>query len=171
MNRIALTSRDVAMKNVRRQYVPVTTTLAASLLSLLPLVANAPVSPDMGFMVLISWRLLRPEMWTARTALVLGLFNDLVAGHPIGQSMGLWTLTFLILDVVDSRAIYRDYWMDWLLAAVLILLYAYGGWFIANLLGSKSEFGIMWPQVGLSILAYPVIARLIVAIDRWRLSR
>ena len=171
MSRIALTSRDVAMKNVRRQYVPVTTTLAASLLSLLPLVANAPVSPDMGFMVLIAWRLLRPEIWTARTALALGFFNDLVAGHPIGQSMGLWTLSFLILDLIDSRAIYRDYWMDWLLAAVVILFYACGGWAIANLLGSKSEFRIMWPQVGLSILAYPVIARLIVALDRWRLSR
>ncbi len=171
MSRIALTTRDVAMKKARRQYVPVATTIGAILLALLPLVANAPVSPDFGFIVLIAWRLLRPELWSATTALPLGLFNDLVAGHPLGQSMALWTTTFLILDIIESRAMFRDYWMDWLLASLLILLYTFGGWAIANLMGSASDFRIMWPQIGLAVLAYPVVARIIVALDRWRLSR
>lgn len=171
MSRIALTSRDVAMKHARRRYVPVASTLAASLLSLLPLVANGPVLPDFGYLMLIAWRLLRPEMWNAQTALPLGLFNDLVAGHPIGHSMALWTLSFLILDFVESRTMYRDYWMDWLLASLLILFYVGGGWVIALVMGSRSDFAILWPQIGLSILSYPVIARLVVALDRWRLSR
>lgn len=171
MSRIALTTRDVAIKTARRRYVPVASTLAAALLNLLPLVASAPVSPDFGFLVLIAWRLLRPEMWSATAALPLGLFNDLVAGHPLGQSMALWTMTFLILEVVDSRAVYRDYWMDWLLASALILFHGFGSWAIAVLMGSSAHFGIMWPQIGLSVLSYPVIARLIVMLDRWRLSR
>lgn len=171
MSRIALTNRDVAMKQARRQHVPIVSTIAASLLSLLPIVATAPVSPDIGFLVLIAWRLLRPEMWSAKTALALGLFNDLVSGHPIGQSMALWTITFLLLDFIDSRAMYRDYWMDWLLASLLILFHIFGGWAVAALMGSRSDFDIMWPLLGLSISSYPVIARLIVALDRWRLSR
>lgn len=171
MNRIALTSRDMAMKKARRQYVPVASTLAAASLSLLPIVADAPISPDWGFMVLLAWRLLRPEMWTATIALPLGLFNDLISGHPIGQSMALWTATLLILDIVDSRAMYRDYWMDWLLAVVLMLSYIAGGWAISGLMGSKVEFAVLWPQIALSVLAYPLVARLVVGLDRWRLSR
>ena len=171
MSRIALTTRDVAIKNVHRRYVPMVSTIAAILLNLLPLVASAPVSPDFGFMVLIAWRLLRPEMWSPVTALPLGLLNDLVAGHPLGQSMALWAIAFLLLEIVDSRTMYRDYLMDWLLASTLILFHGFGGWAIAVLMGSSASLGIMWPQFALSVLSYPIVGRLIVALDRWRLSR
>ena len=171
MSRIALTSRDVAMKNVRRRYVPVASTLLAASLVILPIVIDRPIVPPFGFMVLIAWRLLRPELWPATMGLPLGFFNDLVGGHPLGQSMALWTAAFLILDFIDSRAMYRDYWMDWLIAAVLILFHAFGAWLIARWMGSGMEFGVLWPQIGLTVLAYPVVARLIVALDRWRLSR
>jgi rod shape-determining protein MreD len=171
MSRIALTSRDMAMKSVRRRYVPVASTLVAALLVILPIVVSTPIVPDFGFMVLIAWRLLRPEMWTAKVALPLGFFNDLIAGHPLGQSMALWTTAFLILDVIDSRAIYRDYWMDWLIAAVLILFHSAGAWLVARGFGSRTEFHVLWPQIGTSVLAYPVVARLVIALDRWRLSR
>ena len=171
MSRIAGSGRDVAIWNARRQTVPVLTTLAATLLDLLPIVATTPLVPDFAFLVLIAWRLLRPEMWLAQVALPLGLFNDLVAGHPIGQSMLLWTLSFLILDLIDSRVGWRDYWMDWLFAAGLILLYTFGGWYIARLMGSQAEFAIMVPQILLSVFAYPLVARLIVGLDRWRLAR
>lgn len=171
MSRIALTTRDVAMKNVRRRYVPVVSTLGAALLVVLPIVVSTPIIPDFAYLVLVAWRLLRPEIWTAKVGLPLGFFNDLVAGHPLGQSMALWTTTLLILDVIDSRAMYRDYWMDWLIAAVLILLHGFGSWMIARGFGSRTEFAVLWPQIGLSVLAYPVVARLIVALDRWRLTR
>jgi rod shape-determining protein MreD len=171
MSRIALSSRDVAMKNVRRRYVPVGSTLVAALLVLLPIVADRPIVPDFAFIVLIAWRLLRPELWPATMALPLGFFNDLVAGHPLGQSMALWTAMFLLLEFIDSRAMYRDYWMDWMIAALLILLHSAGAWLIARWMGSRTHFGVLWPQIGLSVLAYPVVARLVVALDRWRLSR
>jgi rod shape-determining protein MreD len=171
MSRIAGSSRDVAIWNARRQTVPILTTLAATLLDLLPIVATSPLIPDFAFLVLIAWRLLRPEMWLAQVALPLGLFNDLVAGHPIGQSMMLWTMTFLILDLIDSRVGWRDYWMDWLFAGALILFYVFGGWYVARLMGSQTELGVLLPQILLSIFAYPLVARLVVGLDRWRLSR
>ena len=171
MSRIATSGRDVALWTARRQWVPVLTTLAASLLALLPYVAAAPLVPDFAFLVLIAWRLLRPEIWQAQAALPLGLFNDLVAGHPIGQSMALWTLTFLIFDLIDSRVGWRDYWMDWLFAAAVILLHGFGGWYVAHMMGAKASFSIMVPQILLSIFAYPLVARLVVGLDRWRLTR
>lgn len=171
MSRIALTSGDVARKHFRRKYVPVGTTVAAAMISLLPVVASAPYIPDFAFIVLIGWRLLRPELWTPTSALGLGLFNDLVAGHPIGQSMAIWTLTFLLLDFIESRAVFRDFWMDWLLASLLILFHTFAAWTIGRMMGGHSAFAVLWPQYALSVLSYPIIARGIVLLDRWRLSR
>ena len=171
MARIALTQGDVRRKDLRRRYVPLASTILACLLNILPIIVSAPVIPDFAFMVLLAWRLLRPEMWSATTAIGLGLFNDLIAGHPLGQSVALWTATFLLMDVIDSRVVWRDYWMDWLFAALFILAYTYCGWAIGRWMGSTSDFAILWPQVGASILLYPVVARIVLMLDRWRLTR
>lgn len=171
MNRIAGSPRDVRLRNVRRQYVPILSTIAACLLDLLPIVMSSPLIPDLAFLVLVAWRLLRPEMWTATAALPLGLFNDLVAGHPLGQSMALWTIVFLAFDLADARALFRDYWMDWFFAALAILFYVAGGWLIARAMGSFIAFDVLLPQLALSILGYPLVARVVLALDRWRLAR
>jgi hypothetical protein len=39
------------------------------------------------------------------------------------------------------------------------------------MIGSRTEFVVMLPQFALSIFAYPLVARLVVALDRWRLAR
>jgi rod shape-determining protein MreD len=171
MSRIAGSGRDVAIRGLQRSWVPVATTVAASLLDLLPIVATTPLVPDFAYLMLVAWRLLRPEMWAAQVALPLGFINDLVAGHPLGQSMALWTLTFLAFDLIDSRSGWRDYWMDWIFASIAILSYTAAMWWIARLMGSRIEMAVLGPQVALSIVAYPPVARLVVALDRWRLSR
>jgi rod shape-determining protein MreD len=171
VSRIASSRGDVRRFHFRRQYSPIITTIFASLLNLLPIVVSSPLVPDFAYLVLVAWRLLRPEMWAATTALPLGLFNDLVAGHPIGQSMALWTATFLIFDVMDSRLVWRDYLLDWLAASLAIIFYTFGEWYFGRLMGNSAEFIVMLPQVGLSILVYPVVARIVLAIDHWRLMR
>ena len=169
--RIADSQADIVILDVRRQYLPIITTIIACLLAALPIVVSTPIVPDFAFLTLIAWRLLRPELWTATTALPLGLFNDLVAGHPLGQSMALWTVTFLIFDLLDARLVWRDYLMDWLSAALAIGAYVVGVWYIGRLFGSRIELIVLLPQIGLSILAYPVVARIVLALDRWRLAR
>jgi rod shape-determining protein MreD len=159
MNRIALTHGDVRRKDFRRRYVPIISTVLACLLNLLPIITAAPIVPDFAFLVLLSWRLLRPEMWSATTAIGLGLFNDLVAGHPVGQSIALWTGAFLLMDLIDSRVVWRDYWMDWLFASLFILGYTYGDWLIGRYMGQRRRLRVLWPQIGASILVYPIIAR------------
>ena len=169
--RIAGSGRDVAMWGFRRQWLPIISTLVASLLQALPIVVTTPLVPDFAFLVLLSWRLLRPEMWQAYFALPLGLFHDLVGGHPLGQSMALWTAIFLACDLLDSRSGWRDYWIDWLFASIAIAFYVGGEWRIAKAMGSEMPFQVLLPQLLLSIFAYPLVARLIVGLDRWRLSR
>jgi rod shape-determining protein MreD len=171
MRRIAGSSRDVTLWSLRRQAVPVATTLAACLLEALPIVWTTPIVPDLAYLTLIAWRLLRPEIWPAYVALPLGLFDDLISGHPLGQSMALWTMTFLIFDLADSRVGWRDYWMDWLFASAAILFYTFATWYVAHLTGSRLAVMVLAPHFLLSVLAYPLIARLVIAFDRWRLGR
>jgi rod shape-determining protein MreD len=169
VSRIAGSRAEVARRELRRRFVPTGSTMAASLLALLPFVPRAPLVPEIALLVVIAWRLLRPEIWPAYMALGLGLFNDLVAGHPIGQSMALWALIFLACDYVDSRLGFRDYWMDWLIAAAALLFHAAAAWEISALMGSRIEFTVLLPQTVAGILAYPFVARLVLGLDRWRL--
>lgn len=171
MSRIAGSDTEVAIRDLRRRYVPIASTVAAMLLSLTPIVMVTLWVPNLGFLMLITWRLVRPEIWPAQVALGLGLAADLISGAPLGQSMLLWTLVFLGFDYVDSLSGVRDYWLDWLLAAAAILFHSAGVWYISLLMGAKVSIWVMVPQLCLSILAYPVAARIVLRLDRWRLAR
>lgn len=171
MSRIAGSSTEVAIRDLRNRFVPVISTIVAICLVLLPFVAQAPTVPDLGFLILITWRLLRPEIWTANIALGLGLLSDLVAGNPLGQSMLLWTAVFLAFDFLDSRVGFRDFWMDWLIAAGAIAFQTVAAWYIALLMGSDVMVTLIVPQLIVGIFAYPVAARIVLALDRWRLAR
>ena len=129
--RIAPSETRVAWWGIRRQWVPLVSTLAASLLKMLPVVATIPVMPDFAALILLAWRLIRPEMWQAQMALPLGLFNDLVGRQPLGQSMFLWTAAFLAFDLIDARSGWRDHWMEWFFASLALAFFVYGDWAIA----------------------------------------
>ena len=104
----------------------------ASLLAALPIVSTSGWYPDFGYLVLISWRLLRADPWPAWWAAPLGLVNDLFTGYPIGLSIALWSATMLALDLVDRRTMWRDYWIEWMLAAVLLAIDEWLQWRLAR---------------------------------------
>ena len=85
--------------------------------------------------------------------------------------MMVWTALFLLLELGDSRTGWREYWIDWLFAGVAILAHSFACWYIARLMGNRAEFAVMLPQYALSVFAYPLVARLVVGLDRWRLAR
>jgi rod shape-determining protein MreD len=85
--------------------------------------------------------------------------------------MALWTIIFLVFDLIDSRVGWRDYWMDWLFAGMAIIFYSFGCWYVAAMMGSRIDFVLLVPQILLSLFAYPLVARLVLGLDRWRLSR
>ena len=172
MSRIAGSETEVVIGDLRRRFIPFASTVFAMLLGLMPIIASSLWMPNLAFLILITWRLLRPEIWQAQVALGLGLLADLIVpGAPPGQSMLLWTIVFLGLDYADHLLGVRDYWLDWVLAAAAILFHSAGVWYIALLMGAKVSFLIMVPQILLSILAYPLMARIVLRLDRWRLSR
>jgi rod shape-determining protein MreD len=156
---------------LRLRIVPIASTIAASALAALPIVAQAPVLPPFGLIVALSWRLLRPEMWPAWIALPLGLADDLFTGAPLGSSAALWTVAFLGIDLADTRPMWRDHLLDWGLACLAILFCGIGGWLIdAFTAGAGSIAPLAW-RLALGILCFPPLARICARLDRWRLRR
>jgi rod shape-determining protein MreD len=173
MPRAALSSSDRFRPGPSRYagFVPAATVVFASLLSALPIVSTSGWFPDFGYLVLISWRLLRADPWPAWWAIPLGLVNDLFTGYPIGFSIALWSATMLALDLVDRRTMWRDYWIEWMVAAVLIALNVWLQWQVAAISGADVPFMMMLPQLLISICVFPLSAWLVSRVDAWRLGR
>ena len=151
--------------------VPAASVVAGSVLATLPIVVQNGWFPDFGFLVLIAWRLFRADVWPAWWAAPLGLVNDLVSGYPIGLSVTVWTVSILALDLLDRRTIWRDYWVEWGLAALLILFSEAAQWQVASWVGARVPFSAMIPPLVISIAAFPVAAWVVSRLDRWRVGR
>jgi rod shape-determining protein MreD len=174
MGRSALQPRAGAIgKGPRRGalLVPAASVVAGSALSLLPLVTDTGWAPDFGFLTLIAWRLLRADAWPAWWAAPLGLANDLLVGSPLGQSVALWSLVMLLLDLADRRTLWRDYWIEWLLAALLLLASEAFEWRVAAWSGARVPFTAVLAPLLVSVVAFPLVAGIVGALDRWRLGR
>jgi rod shape-determining protein MreD len=152
-------------------FVPAATVVAASLLAALPIVSSSGWYPDFGYLALIGWRLLRADPWPAWWAAPLGLVNDLFTGYPIGFSVALWAATMLVLDLIDRRTMWRDYWIEWVVAGVLIGIDEWLQWRVARVIGAAPPFARMVPTLIISICVFPLVAWIVSRLDAWRLGR
>ena len=152
-------------------YLPAVSVVAGSLLAALPIVSVSGWYPDFGFLVLIAWRLLRADAWPAWWAAPLGFVNDLLTGMPIGLSVTMWTAVMLVMDLVDERTQWRDYWIEWAVAAALIVVAEAAEWKVAEWSGAPVPFTLMLPAIVISILAFPLFGYLASRLDRWRLGQ
>ncbi|MFC3307624.1 rod shape-determining protein MreD [Blastomonas aquatica] len=140
---------------MRRASIPIATVLAGSMTPLLPLVASAPVLPPFGLMVLISWQILRPGLWPVWVGVPFGVFDDIVGGQPVGSAVLLWSIILIAINLIDQRYIWRNYWQDWFIAAVSIIVALAGGLAINNFLVSDIHLSVLYPQMILAIFTFP----------------
>jgi rod shape-determining protein MreD len=147
--------------------IPVASVIVGSLITILPLVATFPVLPPLGLMTLLAWRLLRPEWMRIWSPLPFGFFDDLVSGQPLGSAMLLWTLAFLIVDLLDRRLMSRDFWQDWVLASGAIAFCLLVGRLIATPIAAHVDT-LLLSQVVAAVLLYPLVARLVAWFDTKR---
>ena len=151
--------------------IPAASVIAGSLCSLLPIVSVTGWVPDAGFLMLVAWRLLRADAWPPWWAAPLGFANDLIVGTPIGQSVALWTGVMLLLDLADRRTMWRDYWVEWILATALILVAKAFEWRVAAWSGARLPMLAMVPTVLVTAMAFPLAGGVVNLLDRWRLGR
>ena len=147
------------------------TIVLGSLLPFFVLADIMPIAPPLGFMLFLGWRLMRPGLMPMWAGVPLGAFDDLVSGQPFGCAIFLWSLTMIALELIETRFPWRGFGQDWFTASFGIVLYITAAMIVSGASLSLIVVSIVLPQMLLSILLYPLIARLIARADRFRLSR
>jgi rod shape-determining protein MreD len=132
--------------------------------SLIPVVATFPFLPPFGLLMLLAWRLQRPEALPVWATVLLGLFDDIFSGQPIGSAMLLWSVCVVAIDVLDTRLVWRDFWQDWLLASGAVGFCLVLGRFIASPFAAHVDTALLL-QIVASCAIYPVMTRICVWLD------
>jgi rod shape-determining protein MreD len=147
--------------------LPAASVMLASLVTIWPFIAAFPVLPPFGLLILLGWRLTRPDVFRIWTPLPLGFFDDLLSGQPLGSAMLLWTLCFFMIDMIDQRIVFRDFWQDWLIAAGAIAFCLIAGRLVASPIGAHVDT-VLLLQIVVSIMLFPLAARFCAWLDRKR---
>ena len=150
--------------------IPIASVALASMITALPIFTDEPLLPPFGLLMFLSWRLMRPGLLPVWSGVPFGLIDDLFSGQPFGSAGLLWSLAMLIIEIIDSRAIWRDHVQDWLIAAILIAAVLLGGLWIAGMAHAAPAPAVLIPQIILSILLYPLAVRICARLDSWRLA-
>lgn len=148
----------------RRSWIAAATVVLGSLTVLVPVVATLPLLPPFGLLVLLAWRLRNQAILPVWAGLPLGLFDDLVSGQSLGSAMALWTAAIVMIDIVDSRLVWRDFWQDWVLAGACI-----AGTLILQRLVAAPLLAhvdtVILLQIVISVALYPLVALVCARID------
>lgn len=153
-----------ADKKPRATWLAPLSVMLGSLMTLLPVVAVVPFLPPFGLMMLLGWRLLRPDSMRVWAPVPLGFFDDLVSGQPLGSAMLLWTLCVLMVDMLDTRLVWRDFWQDWLIASGAIGFCLIAGRLVAAPFSAHVDTAMLL-QLAISAALFPLIARLCAWLD------
>ena len=165
-------SRINRAPSVLRVYgIPWLTILIGSLTPWLPVIAPAPVLPPFGFMLMLAWRLLRPGLLPTWAGLPLGLFDDLYSGQPLGSGVLLFSIALIIIELIEIRFPWRNFWLDWLTASSIVVTYLVIASMLSGAELTSVQLGVIAPQIVLSIVLFPIIARAVAMLDRFRLMR
>ncbi|MEO1731685.1 MAG: rod shape-determining protein MreD [Pseudomonadota bacterium] len=155
----------------RAASVPYATIAIASLLPFFALSGEMPIVPPLGFLLFLTWRVMRPGLLPLWVGVPLGAFDDLFSGQPFGSAILLWSLTMIILELIESRFPWRGFWQDWFTASLGIIFYIVAAMVVSGSSLTIPMTLVLLPQIVLSILLYPILAQLVARFDRFRLSR
>lgn len=155
----------------RARSVPYISIMLASLVPLLLIADVMPLVPPLGFLLLLGWRMVRPGLLPLWAGAPLGAFDDLVSGQPFGSAILLWSLAMITIELIETRFPWRGFWQDWFTAGVMTT----GYWLVALLVSgapiTSEMLLVALPQTLLAILLYPIMARMVASLDRFRLAR
>jgi rod shape-determining protein MreD len=174
---IGVTKEGIGRRRINRKpsqllarSIPWASVMLGSVAQVLLLIASAPMMPPLGFLILLAWKQLRPGLLPVWAGLPLGLFDDLYSGQPMGSATLLWSIASIIIEIIQARVPWRNFLMEWLVAACLIAGYIVLSLGAAHLTGASAPLLVVLPQIFISVLIYPLIGRLVAALDRFRLT-
>lgn len=151
--------------------VPYLSILIASLVPVLFIASALPFVPPLGFLLLVAWRLVRPGLLPVWAGFPLGLFDDLYSGQPLGSAILLWSVAMIAIELIDTRFPWRNFAQDWFTAGLILLAYLPAAMLVSGGEPTIPALVALGPQLVLSILVFPLLARLVARLDRIRLTR
>ena len=151
--------------------VPWASILCASVVPLFVIASALPIVPPLGFLMLIGWRLVRPGLLPVWAGLPLGIFDDLYSGQPFGSAITLWSLTMIAIEIIETRFPWRSFLQDWFTAGAILLIYIPVAMLFSGAEPNAALLIALVPQVVFAILLFPLFARLVAVLDRFRLKR
>ena len=151
--------------------VPWFSIMLGSLLPQLPIASAVPLIPPLGYMMLLSWRLVRPGLLPVWAGFPLGAFDDLFSGQPLGCAILLWSATMIGIELVETRFPWRGFFQDWIVASIIVTWYLVLSALFSGASVSASALFVLGPQILLSIALVPLLSRFVAGLDRFRLTR
>ncbi|MFO6447251.1 rod shape-determining protein MreD [Erythrobacter sp. NE805] len=156
---------------LRARSVPYLSIMAGSVLPVLLIADLMPLSPSFGFLMLLGWRMVRPGLMPLWAGAPLGAFDDLFSGQPFGSAVLLWSLAMIAIEVIETRFPWRGFWQDWFTGGVITVVYWLAALIVSGASLTPEMLAVALPQGLLSVLLYPIIARVVAGLDRFRLAR
>ena len=136
-----------------------------------PMIAVGPLVPPLGYLALLGWRQLHPGLLPVWAGLPLGFADDLLSGQPVGSGILTWSITMLALDLIEHRWPWRNFVVECMVAAGMIVAYILITALLANAAGGATSLFLLLPQLVISVLMYPVVGRVVARLDVARLTR
>lgn len=155
----------------RLHSVPYLTIMCGSLLPVFVLADLMPLVPPLGYLMLLSWRMVRPGLLPLWAGAPLGAFDDLLSGQPFGSAILLWSVTLIIIELIEARFPWRGLWQDWATVTLATLQYLVLTMTVSGATVTWEMLVASLPQALLSVLLYPILARMVARLDRFRLAR
>lgn len=135
-----------------------------SMVTLLPVIATFPFLPPFGLLMLLGWRLTKTDAIKVWAAAPLGFVDDIFSGQPIGSATLFWSLCFLLIDVIDTRLVWRNFWQDWLIASGAIAFCLIATRLVATPLGAHVDTALLL-QIIVCAALFPLASRLCMRLD------
>lgn len=151
--------------------VPWASVMVGSLVPQLLIASAVPLAPPLGYLMLLSWRLVRPGLLPVWAGFPLGAFDDLFSGQPFGCAILLWSATMIGIEIVESRFPWRGFYQDWIVASVIVTWYLTLAALASGAPVGPILLGSLIPQLVLSIALIPLLSRFTAGLDRLRLTR
>ncbi len=155
----------------RLRSVPYLTIMLGSLLPVFVIAGLMPLMPPLGYLMLLGWRMVRPGLLPLWAGAPLGAFDDLLSGQPFGSAILLWSLTMIAIELIEARFPWRGFWQDWATATLATLQYLVIALAVSGAPITLEMLKVTIPQALLSVLLYPILARMVARLDRFRLAR
>ncbi|NQV19961.1 MAG: rod shape-determining protein MreD [Rhodospirillales bacterium] len=147
-----------AMDGIARNLIPALLAISFVLLGALPyqIPLLGPIFPALTLIVVYFWSIYRPELVPPAAVFLIGFFQDILTGAPLGLSSFVLLLVHGV--VVNQRRVFmgKPFWVAWMGFAMVAIGTAIGSWIIASIYnGTFMNAGALSIQLVLTISIYP----------------